>query len=428
MSMPVLLVADSDARAARVRARLEDPDDYDLIAVSSPSDALERIESDALAVVIATHAPPSFDGIGLLQEVRSHAPAIIRLLLTEESNPASVDALRRGEVHFLLRRAWSDEELHAIVRRGIEWHVLIQENKQLQHRMSTPLSEPAPLHYNGTAQHGAAVETSGSDEALKQVLTVLRHLIQLHSPDLLKHSVRVAHLTLKLARRLELPPNLINQIKIGALLHDVGKVLISPSSLRKPPSIITPEERAPLLHHPEWGERMLKALPALEEATRFVRHHHEFFNGGGYPDKLPRCQIPLGARLIAVANAFDNYHHGRIVFRPQTPAQAIEAIHMNTPDKYDPLMVELLTREVEGTWDDHPALVGVPTAALRPGMKLGQNLSLKPDLLLLAEGLTLDRDDIHRIQHIGEVTPTLNWVLVYKATVPDGMKTRHAAA
>ena len=416
--MHVLLVTHSDAMAARYRKRLEHTSDYDLVVVASPAEALNRIDADALAVVIAAHAPSSFNGVHFLRQVRVQAPTVIRLLLISEEDTTTVDALDDGIVHFLLRTEYSDEELQAVIRRGIEWYVLIQERQR----------EQARLDYAEGASNDAALQaapmqmpTSPADSKadLAPVLTVLRHLIRLHSARLLKHSVRVAHLVLKIARRLELPPRLVEQVRIGALLHDVGKVLISPSSLRKPQSIITPEERAPLLHHPEWGERMLSALPALEEATRFVRHHHEFYNGGGYPDKLPRCQIPLGARLIAVANAYDNYRQGRNVFRPQTPAQAIEAIHMNTPDKYDPLMVELLTREVQDTWDEESALVGVSTEMLQPGMKLGQDLSLKTDLLLLAEGITLDPDDVERIRQIGEATPTLNWVLVHKSTVPD---------
>lgn len=436
MSTHTILILEVRPEASRMLQRTLRADDHSLVASNSPTDALEQIESQEFAVVIAGHHPPHVQGPALLKKIRSRSPNTMRLLVTEDdSDPSIMEALYCGDAHLLVRPSWKETEVRALVRRAIEWHMLVQENEQLHtqqerqseraHAATSRLSEEQSL----LSEEDAPVEDDASIKldfsalkpGLDYGLLVMSRLIQIHSPSLARHSKRVAGLSTKLAQRIALPPSMVQQIEAGALLHDIGKVLINHKILRKPASILTPAERAPIRQHPEWGEKLLRSIPHLDAAAQFVRHHHELFNGSGYPDELPCCQIPLGARLIAVTDAYDNLLHGRTVFRSRSPANSVKALREDAPDKYDPTLVELLACEVLTTPPDEapPELIGLPLDALQPGMKLGQDFALNPDLLLLAEGIVLDQDDIKRLQQFSEATPTLDFVLVHENRMPQ---------
>ena len=96
---------------------------------------------------------------------------------------------------------------------------------------------------------------------------------------------------------------------MAALLHDIGQVSVPPKLLVKPTARLTTAERKLLQRHPVTGHSMLKGIPGFEEISLMVRHHHEAFSGDGYPDGLSGESIPLGARVIAVANVFDRLVH-----------------------------------------------------------------------------------------------------------------------
>src|SRR5690606_28913394 len=110
---------------------------------------------------------------------------------------------------------------------------------------------------------------------------------------------------------------------IAATLHDIGKVQIDPLILRKPEDQLEASERAVLREHPGQGEAIVRMVPHLEDACLFARHHHERFDGNGYPDGLSGAHIPMGARIIAAVNAYDKAVNTRTALGAVPPSQAI---------------------------------------------------------------------------------------------------------
>jgi putative nucleotidyltransferase with HDIG domain len=155
-----------------------------------------------------------------------------------------------------------------------------------------------------------------------------------------KHAERVAAYGLELTRRID--PELADdpQTEFGFLLHDIGKVAIPDGILHKPQPL-TDEERRLMRTHPLVGFEILRAVPFLEEAAAVVRSHHEHFDGGGYPDGLAGEQIPLAARIFALADALDAI----VTDRPYRPAAALsearEAITAGAGGHFDPAVVEV---------------------------------------------------------------------------------------
>jgi putative nucleotidyltransferase with HDIG domain len=154
-----------------------------------------------------------------------------------------------------------------------------------------------------------------------------------------KHAERVAAYGLEIAHALGLPESEIPELEFGFLLHDIGKLAIPDAILYKP-SALTGEERALMARHPLIGAEIVDGIEFLSEAARVVRHHHERWDGAGYPDGLAGEEIPLAARVFAVADVFDAISTDR-PYRPASPLrEAREMISAEAGSHFDPRVVE----------------------------------------------------------------------------------------
>jgi diguanylate cyclase (GGDEF)-like protein/putative nucleotidyltransferase with HDIG domain len=158
------------------------------------------------------------------------------------------------------------------------------------------------------------------------------------------HSQRVAELAARTARRLGLPEEEVELTRLAASLHDLGKLAIPEEILRKPGPLTEPE-RMVLERHPQIGFRMLESL-GVDPVADWVLHHHERWDGSGYPDGLPGDSIPLGARIIFVADAYDAMTSERVYRRRVAPEQAIAELQRCAGSQFDPEIVEAFAGEL----------------------------------------------------------------------------------
>ncbi len=156
-----------------------------------------------------------------------------------------------------------------------------------------------------------------------------------------RHAEHVAALASATAQELELAPEVIRRCRLAGWLHDVGMVAIPDAILGKP-GILDEDEWRVMQTHPEVGERILRRIPALTTAARGVRHHHERFDGTGYPDRLIGNRIPVEARIVAVVDAYSAMVVSRAHRDATTPAQAITAVRRGAGSQFDPAVVEAL--------------------------------------------------------------------------------------
>jgi diguanylate cyclase (GGDEF)-like protein/putative nucleotidyltransferase with HDIG domain len=159
------------------------------------------------------------------------------------------------------------------------------------------------------------------------------------------HSQRVAELAARVARRLQLPDEEVELTRLAGSLHDLGKLAIPEEILRKPGPLTEPE-RMVLERHPQIGFRMLESL-GVDPVADWVLHHHERWDGSGYPDGLPGESIPLGARIIFVADAYDAMTSERVYRRRVTREEAIDELKRCAGTQFDPGIVGALAAELE---------------------------------------------------------------------------------
>jgi len=174
---------------------------------------------------------------------------------------------------------------------------------------------------------------------------VLAEVIEAKDPFLRGHSEEVSGYVAAVADRLDLPPARREELVFGSLLHDVGKIGISERILLKP-TALTPEERAVVELHPRIGYRLVQHVPALRPVAGAVLHHHEHFDGGGYPSGLRGEQIPLEARIICVADAFSAMVSERTYRTPVSLEEACEELERCAGTQFDPAIVKVFVEEV----------------------------------------------------------------------------------
>ena len=206
--------------------------------------------------------------------------------------------------------------------------------------------------------------------------------IDARDPSAGGHSDRVAFYSRRIAQTMGMSPDWVERVELAALLHDVGKIGIADSVLRKP-GPLGPGERAVMMSHVELGAMILRANQALADLVPLVRHHHEWHAGGGYPDGLAGDAIPLGAAIISVADAFDTMVTGR-PYRPALPLdEAIAELRRCAGTQFRPDVVEALVRALEA---DERAGAPYVDSLRRGSAQLGTAGGAAPDLTAASGG------------------------------------------
>jgi putative nucleotidyltransferase with HDIG domain len=182
---------------------------------------------------------------------------------------------------------------------------------------------------------------SEQEDVLFASLAMVAQAIDIKDPYTARHSRNVAEIALRLARSMGLPEEEVRKIRIGALMHDIGKVGVSGSIIRKPMKL-DPSEDSLMRQHPVLSADIMQPIELLEEAAEIVRHHHEHYDGSGYPEGRRAEEIPLGSRVILVADAFDAMTTDRPYRRGRSTPEALRVLKEHAGRQFDPVVVRSL--------------------------------------------------------------------------------------
>jgi response regulator RpfG family c-di-GMP phosphodiesterase len=409
-----LLFVDDEPGILAALRRLFRPQGYNILIAEGGAQGLAILEENEVDLVISDMRMPVMDGAAFLKEVRSRWPAITRILLTGYADMTStVNAINEGEIYRYIAKPWDDNDILTVVREALDRRRLESENRRLSELTQRQNEELKTL--NASLENKVAQRTAELQQVLGQVerahgdlkksflstVQVFSGLAELRSgtsnSPLHGHGRRVAELSRKIALRMQVPDSEVQNIMLAALLHDIGKIGLPDNLLDKAFQGLTPEQRAQVVQHPVIGQNVLMGIERFRDIAVLVRHHHEYYDGSGYPDHLAGIAIPLAARIITVANDFDSLQVGTLVQRALKPAEAMNFLVDNRNKRYDPAVVDALVQALTETKKPGFSEVPMRVMHLKPGMQLSRDLNHKSGYMLLAKGSTLSAEIIHQL-------------------------------
>lgn len=342
-----ILCVDDELNILSAMKRLFRPFGYRVLTADSGAKGLELVEQEKgnINVIISDMRMPNMNGAEFLSAVRQKYPNIMRILLTGYSDmDSTVDAINDGQIYRYVSKPWNENDLISCIKEALKVQHLKAEKERLEKLTQEQNNQLKIL--NSSLEEKVARRTtdlrSANDRLKKNFLTSIKifsSLIELRGGKVAGHSRRVAELARKIAVNLNLPTKEVNDIFLAGLLHDIGKIGFSDELLNKAPVKMTPEERKIFCEHPTKGEELLMPLEDMKGAAVIIRSHHEHFDGKGYPEKLAGNQIPLGARILAVANEHDGLIEGYLTGKKQSGPEVRDYIHNNSGKRYDPQVV-----------------------------------------------------------------------------------------
>jgi HD-GYP domain-containing protein (c-di-GMP phosphodiesterase class II) len=174
---------------------------------------------------------------------------------------------------------------------------------------------------------------------LKSVICAFNQLLDLRDLGTGIHSTRLAEWAVRVARKLGLAESDFYQLEAAALLHDIGKIGI-PDAILKKEGRLTDEEKALMNKHPEYSWSILRLFPGLDKASLYALHHHESFDGRGYPGNLKGDEIPIGSRIVAVIDAYDAMISNRCYRKGLSHEEAVGRLNQSAGTQFDPKVVQ----------------------------------------------------------------------------------------
>jgi putative nucleotidyltransferase with HDIG domain len=345
-----ILIVDDEEAIREVVSTLLEAQGYECASVSNGLLAQEHVRKYPVDLVLSDMIMPAMDGLGLVEWVTKNEPDIPVIMVTASHElEKALQAIRKGAYDYILK-PFEKDQLYLGVTRGLEKRRLVLENRNYQRNLEV-------LVEDRTAQLKGALDQL--EESYDDTLEALGGALDLKDAETEGHCRRVTAFTIAIAREMKVDPILLPQIARAAFLHDIGKMAIPDQILRKP-GPLTPEEREVMRTHCDIGYKMVTRIPFLKEAAEIVLSHQEYFDGTGYPRGLRGDEIPLGARIFAVADAVDAMISDRPYRKALPIAHAREEVERCSGTQFDPKVVEVFMTMPETLWNELRENVGRP--------------------------------------------------------------------
>jgi len=323
---------------------------YHCTQVASGNVALSLMASgEEFELLLSDLRMAEMDGTTLLERVKEKFPDMAVIMVTAVNDLSeALDTIRNGAYDYLLKPFERDQLLNT-VKRGLENRRLRLENRAFQLHLESRVDEQtAQLRQMNAELKNANAELRKSYDI---TLEALGDALDLKDAETEGHSKRVTAFTIEIARAMGLEGDEVRAIARGAFLHDIGKMAIPDSVLRKP-GPLTEDEVMIMREHCLRGYQMVSKIPFLRDAAEIVYSHQERWDGTGYPRGLKGEEIPLGARIFAVADTLDAITSDRPYRPAQTYQAAREEIERWSGRQFDPAIVGVFLTIPESVWEN----------------------------------------------------------------------------
>ena len=374
-----------------------------------------------IGLIISDQRMPGMNGAEFLAKAKEVKPDAQRIILTGYADiGATIDAINKGGAHRYLSKPWNDDTLLETIRESLGYYALGRENERLSEivrRQNEELKNWNVQLKGKVLQQTATIREK--NEQLQQhvlrlkqnfrgILTAFTGLLELRDKSMRNHSKNVAQVAAGIAKAMDLPPKQCDLIQIAAMLHDIGKIGIPDALLGTPEDFLNDQELTEFMRHSIRGQAAIDAIEELRPAGVLIRHHHEFYDGSGYPDHLAGAAIPSGSRILAVADFIDSQIQKQQGDNPI--GKVLELVEQKMGSRLDPELLPHIEKPVRACYEKMFAASGlkeerVSLQSLREGMILNDDLYSGTGLLLLSKGTCLTFRSIEHIMRNHEIDP-----------------------
>jgi putative nucleotidyltransferase with HDIG domain len=322
-----ILIVDDEAVVRQLLSRRMAEEGYRCEEASAGDEALIKIRSNLVQLVILDIKMPGRSGIELLPEIKVAHPDIAVIMATAVTDTSTaIQCMKQGAYDYVTK-PFNLDEVALSIERALEKRKLELENRDYQQHLEQKVGEQAQK-----------IRAS-----FLNAITALVYALEAKDKYTSGHSQRVAEISVAIATELGLSQQNIEKIRLAGLIHDIGKIGVRESVLNKP-TRVTADEYQHILSHCDVGEHILTPIVEDKQILKAVRHHHERYDGTGYPDRLSGNQIPLGARILAVADTYDAIISGRPYREAVSIQAACDEIQRHNGTQFDPEVVDAFLR------------------------------------------------------------------------------------
>ncbi len=289
---------------------------YAVSTAESGSRALALIKEQAFSLVLCDIMMPEMDGLGTLVKIKKLNKSLPVVMMSGSgTHDRFAEAITQGAVDFIAKPL-----------------NLMQAKKVIAHALTPQInSRDTTVHLLREGYLG--------------LLRIMIQTLETKDPYTKDHSRRVAEYAIQIAQTMKLPEGTIEVINYAGLLHDIGKIRVSDTILTKPGKL-TAGEWIEMKMHPTTGSMIVEQLKLFRAEEPLIRHHHERFDGAGYPDGLANSRIPLGARILALADTYDALTSARPYRQAMDKTEAIKIIKDNRDTQFDPELTEVFLKTI----------------------------------------------------------------------------------
>src|SRR5579859_7099895 len=331
LTNPAVLVVDDEAGVRDLIASWLLAGGYAVHTASNADEALGRVHAAPPAVALCDIRMPGHDGLWLAQYIRQDAPETAVIMATGVQDVGSaVTSLRHGVIDYLTK-PFGRDRLRESVLRGVEWHKAALESRRWREALEDEVE--TRRRRLGDALGALTIDSDAALDGLLAALTI-------SDRDGYAHAYRVAALAASVGCALRLNDEDMAALERAALLHDVGKLAMPEAVLRKP-APLTAEEQQLVRKHPQIAADLIVRVPYLRTAADLVRDAQERLDGLGYPNGARAADVALGARIIAVADAYDAMTRPRVFRDAMTPRDALLELQRCAGTQFDPMVVNV---------------------------------------------------------------------------------------
>jgi putative two-component system response regulator len=338
---PRILIVDDEREITEILADLLS-EDYECLKAASAEQALDCLRVGEFHLVISDITMPGMSGLEMIPHVKQLSPDTVVVMISGmQTVESAIGALRLGAFDYLMK-PFDLRQVEAVVKRALEYHELVVAKRRYENHLEELVEQR-------TIELDRALNSL--EGAYRSTLKALTAALETRDSETHGHSERVVTYSLRLGREYGLNSEQMKSLEFGSLLHDIGKIGVPDSILRKPAKL-TEEEWVRMREHPLHGQQILRGIEFLQGAARVVAQHHEQWDGSGYPVGLRGEEIDVCARIFSVADAFDAITSDRVYRRGKSYEAAAQELDDWAGRQFDPKVVEAFHRVPKEDWEE----------------------------------------------------------------------------